>query len=72
MKFGLGQSAPRVEDQRFLRGGGRYTDDIDLAGQAYGYLLRSPHAHARIGAIDTEAARAVPGVLAVFTGADLA
>jgi carbon-monoxide dehydrogenase large subunit len=72
MRFGLGQPAPRVEDQRFLRGGGRYTDDINLAGQAYGYLLRSPHAHARIGAIDTEAARAVPGVLAVFTGADLA
>src|SRR5437660_92244 len=53
MKFGLGQSALRVEDMRFLRGLGRYSDDISLAGQACGYLLRSPHAHARIRAIDT-------------------
>ncbi|MDP6563269.1 MAG: xanthine dehydrogenase family protein molybdopterin-binding subunit [Alphaproteobacteria bacterium] len=72
MKFGLGQSAPRVEDQRFLRGGGRYTDDIDLAGQAYAQILRSPHAHARIRSIDVAAARAAPGVLAVWTGADVA
>ena len=72
MKFGLGQAAPRVEDQRFLRGGGRYTDDIDLAGQAWSYLLRSPHAHARIRSIDVAAARAAAGVLAVFTGDDVA
>ena len=72
MKFGLGQAAPRVEDQRFLRGGGRYTDDIDLAGQAWSYLLRSPHAHARIRSIDVAAARAAARVLAVFTGDDVA
>ena len=72
MKFGLGQSAPRVEDLRLLRGGGRYTDDINLEGQAHAILLRSPHAHARINAIDTTAAQDAPGVLAVFTGADIA
>ncbi len=72
MKFGLGQSAPRVEDLRLLRGGGRYTDDINREGQAFGHLLRSPHAHARIKAIDTTAALAAPGVLAVYTGADVA
>jgi carbon-monoxide dehydrogenase large subunit len=72
MKFGLGQAAPRVEDQRFLKGGGRFTDDINLAGQAWSHMLRSPHAHARIRAINVEAARAAPGVLAVYTGADVA
>ncbi len=72
MRFGLGQAAPRVEDQRFLRGGGRFTDDIDLAGQAWAHMLRSPHAHARIRSIGVEAARMAPGVLAVFTGADIA
>ena len=45
MRFGLGQAAPRVEDQRFLTGGGRYTDDIDLPGQYHGFVLRSPLAH---------------------------
>ena len=72
MRFGLGQAAPRVEDQRFLTGGGRYTDDIDLAGQVWAHMLRSPHAHASIRSIDVEAARAMPGVLAVFTGSDVA
>ena len=72
MKFGLGQAAPRVEDRRFLKGGGRYTDDINLANQAWSHILRSPHAHARIRSIDVEAARTAPGVLAVFTGADVA
>ena len=72
MRFGLGQAAPRVEDLRFLRGGGRYTDDINLAGQAWAHMLRSPHAHARIRSIDVEAARRAPGVLAVYTGADVA
>ena len=71
MKFGLGQSALRVEDERFLRGRGRYSDDITLPGQAASYLLRAPHAHARIRAIDTRAALQAPGVLAVFTGADV-
>ena len=70
-KFGAGQSVRRVEDQRFVTGSGRYTDDIDVAGQVYGYVLRSPEAHARIGAIDAAAAKAAPGVLAVITGADL-
>ena len=72
MKFGIGQPAPREEDNRFLQGGGRYTDDINLRGQAWSYLLRSPYAHARINSIDIEAARSAPGVLAVFTGEDIA
>ncbi len=71
-KFGLSQSIRRIEDPRLLVGGGRYTDDLNVAGQAHGYVLRSPHAHAKITAIDTAAARAMPGVLAVITGADLA
>jgi carbon-monoxide dehydrogenase large subunit len=70
-KFGLSQSVRRVEDPRLLLGRGRYTDDIAMPGQAHGVVLRSPHAHARIRAIDAAAARAVPGVLAVITGADL-
>ena len=72
MKFGLGQAAPRVEDPRLLSGGGRYTDDINLAGQAYSHMLRSSHAHAHIRSIDVEAARLAPGVIAVYTGADVA
>ena len=68
MKYSLGQSALREEDRRFLQGQGRYTDDINLPGQAYSYILRSPHAHARIRAIEAEAARRSPGVLAVFAG----
>ena len=56
MKFGLGQSATREEDKRFLRGQGRYTDDINLPGQAWSYILRSPHPHARLASIDTDAA----------------
>ncbi len=70
-KFGVGQSVRRVEDQRFITGHGRYTDDIDIAGQAYGHVVRSPEAHARIRALDIEAAKAAPGVLAVITGADV-
>jgi carbon-monoxide dehydrogenase large subunit len=69
-KFGIGQAVPRFEDPRLVRGGGRYVDDIVLPGMAFGYVLRSPHAHARIRAIDTDKARAAPGVLAVLTGAD--
>ena len=72
MKFGLGQSVLRVEDKRFLRGQGRYTDDINLPNQAWSYILRSPHAHARIRSIDTQAAFRAPGVLAVYTGEDIA
>ncbi|MEJ0070270.1 MAG: xanthine dehydrogenase family protein molybdopterin-binding subunit [Pseudomonadota bacterium] len=67
---GVGQSLPRSEDFRLLRGLGRYTDDIQPPGQAILYVLRSPHAHARIKRIDANAARAAPGVLAVLTGQD--
>lgn len=70
-KFGIGQPVRRVEDQRLVTGQGRYTDDIDLDGQAHGYVLRSPVAHARIRAIDTSAAKAAPGVLLVLTAQDL-
>jgi carbon-monoxide dehydrogenase large subunit len=70
-KFGLSQSVRRVEDPRLLTGRGRYTDDISMPGQTHGIVLRSPHAHARITALDVTAAKAVPGVLAVITGADL-
>ena len=68
---GIGRSVRRREDPRLLSGKGRYSDDLNLAGQAYAIMVRSPHAHARLGAIDTAAARAVPGVLAVLTGADM-
>ena len=71
-KFGIGQGVPRWEDPRLLRGGGRYSDDVNLARQAHGVVLRSPHAHARIEGIDTEAAAGAPGVLAVYTHADVA
>jgi aerobic carbon-monoxide dehydrogenase large subunit len=69
-EFALGQPVPRFEDPRLIRGGGRYVDDVQLPHTAYGYVLRSPHAHARIRAIDTSAARAAPGVLLVLTGED--
>ncbi len=69
-EFALGQPVPRFEDPRLLRGGGRYVDDMVLPRMAFGYVLRSPHAHARIRAIDTGTAKAAPGVLAVLTGAD--
>src|SRR5688572_23016310 len=69
--FGAGQSIRRIEDRRFLTGTGRYTDDIDLPGQLHLYVLRSPHAHADIAAIDTTAACAAAGVAAVLTAADL-
>src|SRR5262245_9576518 len=70
-KFGIGQPVRRVEDQRFITGQGRYTDDINAPGQAYGYVLRSPTAHAKIVSIDTSAAKAAPGVLLVITAAEL-
>ncbi|MBM3509834.1 MAG: xanthine dehydrogenase family protein molybdopterin-binding subunit [Alphaproteobacteria bacterium] len=69
-ELGVGQSVPRYEDARLLRGQGRYTDDIRLAGLVHAVVLRSPHAHARLRAIDTAAAKAAPGVLTVLTGAD--
>ncbi len=68
----VGQSVPRHEDPRLLRGEGRYTADIALDRQVYGYTVRSPHAHARITGIDRTAAAAAPGVLTVLIGADYA
>jgi len=70
-KFGLSQSVRRVEDPRLLKGEGLYTDDIAMPGQAMGVVLRSPQAHARVTTLDTTAALAVPGVLAVITAADM-
>ena len=67
----MGASVKRKEDARFITGKGRFTDDINLAGQAYAAFVRSPFAHARIARIDATAAKAMPGVQAVFTGADL-
>ncbi|MBV9583315.1 MAG: xanthine dehydrogenase family protein molybdopterin-binding subunit, partial [Alphaproteobacteria bacterium] len=71
-QFGIGQPIRRVEDRRFLTGYGRYLDDIARPRQAHAVLLRSPHANARLRALDTKAAAALPGVLAVLTGEDLA
>ncbi len=71
MKFGIGQSVPRTEDPRLVTGGGRFTDDINLPGQVYLKVLRSPFSHGRVNAIDIETAAAAPGVLAVYTAADL-
>ncbi|MGH7730084.1 MAG: xanthine dehydrogenase family protein molybdopterin-binding subunit, partial [Candidatus Eiseniibacteriota bacterium] len=68
----IGQPLRRKEDDRLLRGGGRFSDDFSAPGQVYAAMVRSPHPHARIVAIGSEAARAMPGVLAVFTGADAA
>jgi aerobic carbon-monoxide dehydrogenase large subunit len=71
-KFGIGQPVLRVEDPKLLRGQGRYTDDFNVAGQAYGVVVRSRYGHGTIRTVDTAAARALPGVLAVYTAADLA
>ncbi len=68
---GIGARVRRTEDFRFLTGAGKYTDDIDRPGQAYAYFVRSPHAHATIRSINADAGKASPGVVAVFTGADL-
>jgi carbon-monoxide dehydrogenase large subunit len=71
-KFAVGQSVRRLEDPRLIQGLGRYSDDVNLVRQAHAVVVRSPHAHARIRAIDAAAARAAAGVLAVLTGDDLA
>ena len=68
----LGSAAPRKEDERLLTGRGRYVDDIQVPGALHACFVRSPHAHARIRAIDTSAALDLPGVVGVFTGQDLA
>ncbi len=70
--YGIGASVRRKEDQRFLLGKGRYTDDINVEGQTYAVFVRSPHAHAVIEGIDATAATAAAGVVAVLTGDDLA
>ncbi len=67
----IGEPVVRREDQRLMTGAGQYSDDYSAAGQTRAVFVRSPHAHARIRAIDAAAARAMPGVLAVLTGADL-
>jgi carbon-monoxide dehydrogenase large subunit len=69
--YAIGQPALRKEDGTLLRGQGRYTDDIDLPGQAYATILRSRYAHGRIKSIDIAAAKAMPGVLGIYTGADV-
>ena len=71
MRFGAGQPVKRLEDQRLLTGKGQFIDDKPEDGALWLYVLRSPHAHANITSIDTEAAKAMPGVEAVYTGADL-
>jgi aerobic carbon-monoxide dehydrogenase large subunit len=70
-KFAVGQSVPRKEDPMLLRGGGHYTDDVSLPRQAYAVMVRSQNAHGVIRGIDVEAARKMPGVLGVYTAADL-
>ena len=70
-EMGLGKPVPRTEDLQLLRGRGRYTDDIVLPRETRLYVLRSPHAAARIRSIDTSEAIKSPGVLAVLTGADV-
>ncbi len=69
-EFAIGQGVPRFEDPRLVRGAGHYTDDVQLPGMAYGVVLRSQYAHAKIISIDTTAAKAAPGVLLVLTGVD--
>jgi carbon-monoxide dehydrogenase large subunit len=69
-EFAIGQPVPRFEDPRLVKGAGRYVADMVFPGMAFGYVLRSPHAHARIRSIDTSNAKAAPGVLAVLTSVD--
>ena len=71
-KFGIGQPVLRTEDPKLVRGEGRFTDDVGLPGQAHAVMVRSRNAHGVIRSIDVAAARALPGVLGVYTGADLA
>jgi carbon-monoxide dehydrogenase large subunit len=69
---GIGARVKRKEDQRFITGKGRYTDDINLKGQTYAYFVRSPHAHAAVKSINTAKAKKMPGVVGVLTGAEVA
>src|SRR4026209_1684222 len=70
-RYGVGQPVPRTEDPVLLRGEGRYTDDLNEPGQAYAWMVRSAHAHGLLKKVDVEKARAMPGVLAVYTNDDL-
>jgi len=70
-KFGLSQPVPRTEDPRLLTGKGRFVGDVSLPGQVHAVFLRSPHAHAEVAGIDIAAAATAPGVLAIYTGADV-
>jgi carbon-monoxide dehydrogenase large subunit len=71
-KYGVGQPVRRKEDDTLVRGKGKYTDDFNLPGQSYAWIVRSSYAHGIIRGIDTSAAKAMPGVLGVWTGTDLA
>jgi aerobic carbon-monoxide dehydrogenase large subunit len=71
-KYGVGQPVRRKEDDTLVRGKGKYTDDFNLPGQAYAWIVRSSHAHGVIRGIDISAAKTMPGVLGVWTGADMA
>jgi carbon-monoxide dehydrogenase large subunit len=68
---GIGASPKRKEDLRFLSGRGQYVDDLQRPGQLYAHILRSPHAHARLASVDTAAAKAMPGVAAIYTSDDM-
>src|SRR5436190_14483045 len=70
-EYGIGQPVRRFEDKRLLSGNGRFQSDNNLLGQAYAYVLRSPHAHARIRKLDLAAAQAAQGVALIMTAADL-
>ena len=70
-KYAIGQSVTRAEDPRLLQGLGKFTDDINLDGQAYAYVFRSPYAHAEITCLDVSAAKNAPGVLTIMTAAEL-
>ena len=70
LKFGTGQSVSRKEDPKLVTGRGRFTDDVDMPGQAYAHPLRSHNAHGVIRDLDVNQALAAPGVLAVYTAAD--
>ena len=67
----IGARVPRKEDYRFLTGSGQYTDDVALPGQTYAAFVRSPHAHANIRRITIDKAKRAPGVIAVYTGAEI-
>ncbi|SVA57715.1 uncharacterized protein METZ01_LOCUS110569, partial [marine metagenome] len=68
----IGKSVKRVEDNRFIKGEGKYTDDFNMTNQTYAVYVRSPHAHAKINSLDVSAAAAMDGVVKVFTGQDIA